>query len=152
LPELTSQHIAAIDEALGPFGYAEPAQRPECDPGVFVCDDRRGREYALGVLNGCADEMAQRRQPGRNDLLNVLSGRLGRYVARGWLTEDEAVTAMWNGCVANGLLADDGERQFWATFRSGFKYGLERPAPDPRQRTPDPAFAGRIRLKVGASK
>jgi hypothetical protein len=29
--------------------------------------------------------------------------------------------------VANGLVADDGERQYWATIRSGLSKGLERP-------------------------
>lgn len=145
LPELTPAHVAAIDEALRPFGYREPQPMPE-RPTTFVCSDARGREYALGVLHGCADELARQREPGRNSLLNVLSGRLGRYVARGWMSEDEAATAMWNGCVINSLTADDGERQFWATFQSGLRYGLRNLAPDPRERlTTNSAFASRIK-------
>ena len=30
--------------------------------------------------------------------------------------------------VANGLVADDGERQCWATIRSGLGAGLQQPA------------------------
>lgn len=144
LPELTPQHVEVINEALRPFGYREPERLPE-RPLTFVCDDKRGREYALGLLYGCADELACQREPGRNELLNIVVGRMGRCVARGWLSEDEAWVAAWNGCIENGLLADDGELQFRNTFASGLRYGLTRPMPDPRERLQsDPAFAARI--------
>jgi hypothetical protein len=29
--------------------------------------------------------------------------------------------------VANGLVADDGERQYWVTIRSGLRAGLQQP-------------------------
>jgi bifunctional DNA primase/polymerase-like protein len=145
LPELTREHIVAIDAALTPFGYREPVALPERDPATFVCSDARGREYGLGALYGCAAELAQC-ESGRNNLLNILAGRLGRCVARGWLSEQECWAACWNAGVRNGMISDNGERQFAATFRSGLVYGLSRPMPDPRERlTIDPAFAARIK-------
>jgi bifunctional DNA primase/polymerase-like protein len=144
LPELTPEHIAAIDSALAPFGYAEPKRLPE-RPATFECNDARGREYGLGALYGCADELAWC-SAGRNNLLNILAGRLGRCIARGWLSEQECWAALWNAGVANGMLSDNGEAAFAATFASGLAYGLTRPMADPQERlAADPVFAARIK-------
>jgi hypothetical protein len=35
---------------------------------------------------------------------------------------------LYAAAVANGLVADDGERQCWATIRSGLGAGLQQPA------------------------
>jgi hypothetical protein len=36
--------------------------------------------------------------------------------------------ALYGAAVANGLVADDGERQCWATIRSGLGAGLQEPS------------------------
>jgi hypothetical protein len=143
LPELTPEHIAATSEALRQFGYAEPKRLPE-QPATFVCDNKRGREYSLGVLRGVADELASLRS-GRNTCLNWASGRAFSHAARSWLSDAEIWSALWNAGVANGMIAENSESAFVATFRSGMRYGLAHPAADPPERlTADPALAARF--------
>ena len=36
--------------------------------------------------------------------------------------------ALYGAAVANSLVADDGERQCWATIRSGLGAGLQEPS------------------------
>jgi hypothetical protein len=133
LPELTPEHIEAIDAALARHGF-EPEPGPlERRAPLFECTDTRRREYALAALHGCAEELAAAQSGTRNAMLNALTYRLGRMAARGWLAEDEIGATMWAACLTNGL-AGDGEHQFRATFQSGLRAGLKRPAPDPRER------------------
>ena len=47
---------------------------------------------------------------------------------RGPLDLAEVEDALYAAAVANGLVADDGERQCWATIRSGLSAGLQKPA------------------------
>lgn len=150
LPELRPDHITAINEALRPFGYSEEVAVFERGPSeTLECSDVRGREHALAALNGCAAELAYTQEGSRNTVLNGIAYKLGRKVARGWLSVDEVCAALWAACIANGLLDDDGQGSVRATLWSGLTAGMKRPAPDPRERlSDDPEFAARIRLKV----
>ena len=49
------------------------------------------------------------------------------WVAAGALDQAEVEDALYAAAVANGLVADDGERQCWATIRSGLGAGLREP-------------------------
>jgi len=151
LPELLPEHIEAIDEALKPFGYVkEEFSEPERGPTAFECTDKRGREHSLGALHGCADELANAAPGGRNAKLNAVTFKLARKAGRGWLTEDEIGEAMWGACLHNGLIADDGPHAFRATFWSALRAGLQRPAPDPRERnsTINPQFTAGLRPRT----
>lgn len=152
LPELTQEHIDAIDAALTPFGYVQkPIPEPERDPSVFECSDRRGREYALAALHGCGNELARTAEGARNNTLNAIAYRLGRMAGRLWIDYDEIGVVLWNACCLNGSIADDGQDQFIATFNSGYRDGFRNPAPDPRERLKvDPEFAARIKLRGAA--
>lgn len=115
----------------------------------FKCNDKSGRPGALGTLRRCAEELAQAKLTTRNETLKAIAYKLGRCMARGWLSEDEVGGALWAACHSNGLINDDGEDRVRAIFWSGLNAGLKRPAPDPRERLkPDPAFAARIKLKI----
>jgi hypothetical protein len=56
------------------------------------------------------------RQGGRNDALN-----------HGALEQGDVEDELYAAAEHNGLVADDGGRQCWATIRSGLGTGLEQP-------------------------
>jgi hypothetical protein len=64
---------------------------------------------------------------GRNAALNHAAWTLGHWVAAGALEQGEVEDALYAAALANGLVADDGERQGWATIRSGLGAGLQEP-------------------------
>ena len=67
------------------------------------------------------DELAKTPSGGRNSALNHAAWTLDRWIAAGALEQTEVQEALYAAAVANGLVADDGERQCWATIRSGLK-------------------------------
>ena len=48
------------------------------------------------------------------------------WVAAGALDQALVEDALYAAAVVNGLVADDGERQSWATIRSGLSKGLQQ--------------------------
>lgn len=64
---------------------------------------------------------------GRNQKLNDTAFMLGGWGAYGAVSRDEAHASLADACVRNGLIEEDGERQFEATFESGWGDGLEAP-------------------------
>ncbi len=64
---------------------------------------------------------------GRNAALNRAAWTLGRWVAAGALELTEVEDALYDAAEQNGLVADDGDRQCWATVRSGLSAGLQQP-------------------------
>jgi hypothetical protein len=71
---------------------------------------------------------------GRNAALDHAAWTLGRWIAAGALEQADVEEALYAAAVANGLVADDGERQCWATMRSGLGKGprpIDLDADDP---------------------
>jgi hypothetical protein len=66
----------------------------------------------------------------RNTALNRAAWSLGRWVAAGALDQAIAEDQLYSAAQQNGLVADDGERQRWATIRSGIGAGLQSPRDD----------------------
>jgi hypothetical protein len=64
---------------------------------------------------------------GRNDALNRAAWTLGRWVAAGALEQRDVEDELYAAGEYNHLVADDGERQTWATIRSGLGAGLQQP-------------------------
>jgi hypothetical protein len=60
---------------------------------------------------------------GRNNALNHAAWTLARWIAAGALKQSDIEDALYSAAVRNGLLADDGQRQCWATIRSGLSAG-----------------------------
>ena len=58
-------------------------------------------------------------------------GRIGRMVARGWVSRSEAELRLLASAHACGLAADDGVRAAEKTIRSGLDAGSDDPHPDP---------------------
>ena len=64
---------------------------------------------------------------GRNAALNHAAWTLGRWVAAGALKQGDVENELYTAAEVNHLIADDGERQCWATIRSGLSAGLQQP-------------------------
>jgi hypothetical protein len=64
---------------------------------------------------------------GRNAALNHAAWTLGRWVESGKLEQREVEDGLDAAAEQTGLVADDGERQCWATIRSGLGAGLQDP-------------------------
>jgi hypothetical protein len=50
------------------------------------------------------------------------------WIATGGLEQSDVEDARYTAPVTNGLVADDGDRQCWATIRSGLGTGLREPS------------------------
>jgi hypothetical protein len=73
------------------------------------------------------DNLASMAPGGRNDALNRAAWTLGRWVTAGALEQAEVEDGLYDTAERNGLVADDGQRQVWATIRSGLSAGLQQP-------------------------
>ena len=92
-------------------------------------DRRRGEAYLTKLI----DELARVPAGGRNAALNKTAWKLGQWVAAGALDQGEVEDALY-AAEQNGLVADDGQRQCWATIRSGLGAGLREPVDLNRRR------------------
>jgi hypothetical protein len=89
-----------------------------------VSDDRRRAEaYMAQVL----ENLAKVAPGGRNATLNHAAWTLGRWIAAGALDQSNVEDGLYSAAQRNGVIADDGERQTWATIRSGLSAGLHEP-------------------------
>jgi hypothetical protein len=72
------------------------------------------------------DNLAGVQSGGRNAALNGAAWSLGRWVAAGGLEQTQVEDGLYATAERNGLVAADGQRQVWATIRSGLSAGLQR--------------------------
>jgi hypothetical protein len=72
-------------------------------------------------------QTAARPGPGRNNALTIAAWTLGDWIADGVLEQHDVEDALYAAAVRNGMVADDGQRQVWATIRSGLSAGLQQP-------------------------
>jgi AAA domain len=63
----------------------------------------------------------------RNDALNTAALLLAKLVAAGALVETEVRSALFNACVANKLVHDDGRDSVRRTIQSGYEAGINEP-------------------------
>ncbi len=93
-------------------------------------EDQRQRDlrhYALAALKSETEKLLSQPEGGRNNALNTAAFCLGQCVGSGWLTEDEAATALAGAADAVGL---DGA-EFERTFQNGLVAGIREPRPVP---------------------
>jgi len=64
---------------------------------------------------------------GRNAALNNAAWTLGSWVGAGGLELHQVEDELYEAAARNGLVADDGQRQCWATIRSGTSAGMRAP-------------------------
>jgi hypothetical protein len=130
IPAATHHPGPLLDPATLPELPPEPA-RPELrrSPTVSVLrqatdrDRRRGEAYMDTVIA----DLETTAPGGRNTTLNHAAWTIGRWVAAGALDQAEVEEELYAATEANGLIADDGQRQCWATIRSGLSAGLQQP-------------------------
>jgi hypothetical protein len=73
------------------------------------------------------DNLMSAAPSGRNAALNHAAWTLGHWVAAGALLQADVEDALYAAAECTGLVADDGQRQTWATVRSGLGAGLNAP-------------------------
>jgi hypothetical protein len=83
--------------------------------------------YANRALANACYELRRCEAGRRNHLLNVLAYKMGRLIVQGWISRERVESYLLKCCEANGLLADDGEKQCGATLASGIDAGMRRP-------------------------
>jgi hypothetical protein len=86
-------------------------------------DRRRGEAY----MDSLIASLEAAAPGGRNAALNRAAWTLGRWVAAGALAQSDVEDELYAAAECNGLVADDGARQCWATIRSGLSAGLQQP-------------------------
>jgi len=59
--------------------------------------------------------------------VNRAAWTLGRWVAAGALEQAAVEDGLYEAAERNGLVGDDGQRQVWATVRSGLSAGMRQP-------------------------
>jgi hypothetical protein len=87
--------------------------------------------YGAAALGREIEALAGTAPGGRNHALNRASFALHQLVAGGELDRIDVERALIGATAANGLLADDGQRQVLATIRSGARAGLAHPRSRP---------------------
>jgi hypothetical protein len=90
--------------------------------------DRHSHRGAGAASRTRRSHAHQKTRPGWNNALNHAAWTLGRWIAAGALEQSDVEEALYAAAVQNGLVADDGERQCWATIRSGSSAVLQKPA------------------------
>jgi hypothetical protein len=86
-------------------------------------DRRRSEAYMASVIANLEGTPPG----GRNAALNGAAWTLGRWIAAGALEQRDVEAALYAAAERNGLATDDGQRQTWATIRSGLSAGLQEP-------------------------
>ena len=87
----------------------------------------RETAYARAALDGAAREVASAGAGQRNNTLNAIAYRLGRMIARGWLSRDEVEVRLLAAAHENGLVQDDGGFATQRTISSGLDAGMSNP-------------------------
>jgi Bifunctional DNA primase/polymerase, N-terminal len=90
----------------------------------------REQAYAQAALEGVMAELAATGPGKRNEKLNAIAFRLGRMLARGWLTRAAVEGALLGAMHANGYVGEEGLAAAEATLRSGLAAGEKEPHPD----------------------
>lgn len=122
---------------------SEPARR-DTEPArpVLGAYNADGDAYAQKVMSREVDALAGTSTGGRNQTLNAVAYRLGRFVGAGRLEEHQVRKALLSACQANGLLKDDGASQVNKTIESGLSKGMQTPCYDGMERTDRAPWSG----------
>jgi hypothetical protein len=117
-----------------PFKPRDPKEEVPKEPGAAPrppsSPTLRQKKRAAAALQGNAAELATTQPGNRNNRLNVLSYRMGRFVSLGSITRQHVIEAFTAGCEANGLIQDDGIDSVMRTIKSGLDAGMKKPLED----------------------
>jgi hypothetical protein len=87
----------------------------------------RSGAYGAAALRAEIQILANAPKGYRNHQANKSAFSSFQLVAGGEISAAEAERALIEACIANGLWAEDGERQCLATIRSGARAGMQHP-------------------------
>lgn len=139
--EINPAHDRVVAEA--PFWLLERLREADQDQrGEMVTDTApvrpsgNWRAYVTAAVRAEAGTLA-RTAEGRNNQLNSSAFSLGTLGAHGLLDEETAWRALLEACGACGVLQEDGQYQCRATFRSGWRSGMQQPRDLPADRDLD---------------
>jgi hypothetical protein len=121
----------------------EPDPEPQPTPSRTTItankDDERVRRYVLAALEDEARTLATTSPGGRNEQANRSAFNVAGYLHTGAVTRDEIERALYDACVSNGLVSDDGPNSVERTIRSGIDAGVEKnPRDIPERDAPRP--------------
>ncbi len=124
-----------------PFKPRDPKEKVPNEPGAAPrpasSPTSRQKKRAAVALQGNAAELATTQPGNRNNRLNVLSYRMGRFVALGSITRQQVIEAFTAACEANGLILDDRIDSVMRTIKSGLAAGMKKPLEDIAARSSD---------------
>jgi hypothetical protein len=106
---------------------------PDCEFDFNVTPSRPTAyqtNYAKRALGNACYELRHCGEGRRDHLLNVLAYKMGRLIARGWITRERVESYLLKSCEACGLLTDDGLQQCRDTIDSGIRAGMKMPYHD----------------------
>jgi hypothetical protein len=109
-----------LDPSTLPPLPPEPRRTPGTPP-----QSRKGGGSPEAYMRQVLDNVATVAPGGRNAALNHAAWTLGRWVAAGKLGQSDVEDGLYAAAERCGLVADDGQRQSWATIRSGLAAGLQ---------------------------
>lgn len=120
--------LALCRELLGgmPEGPA-PKDAGTSSPCAVGPSGPRERAYAATALDRNAQELAATATGRRNDTLNAIAYRMGKFVAAGWIDRDVVEDALTDASDRCGLTDDDGDASVLRTLESGLSAGMKRP-------------------------
>jgi hypothetical protein len=112
--------------------YRPPGKQTQTPPagagnGAAAIIDRRTHAYCRKALGNARRELAACSEGERNNMLNIKALSLAHLAHYNAFTEIEARAALAAACAENGLIRDDGQQSFDATFASGWSTGLGEP-------------------------
>jgi hypothetical protein len=96
-------------------------------PVSATARSRKGGGSPEAYMRQVLDNVAKVAPGGRNAALNHAAWTLGQWVATGKLEQGDVEDGLYAAAERCGLVADDGQRQCWATIRSGLGAGLLQP-------------------------
>jgi len=142
------ENLAAVPPCPG-FVIAKIAERQQHHtphlriafkrPRLPVHDPRvRHIAYARAALMRSCDQLARTGEGSRNTTLNNIACAMGNLAHLGGFDEGQARAALHAACMTNGLIGEDGERSFAATFASGWTCGSASQRHPPERSNPLP--------------
>lgn len=120
-PEITPEHIAALEKVLAPWCPPMPVFVPKVVVGdAPIISDKRMHACAMGAVRRAVAHLSALSSD-RNIQLRIKARSLGKFVHHKVLTEDYVRDQLMAACVANQSKKKHGERQCLWTIASGFK-------------------------------
>jgi hypothetical protein len=106
---------------------AKHAAWDEPRPAAAATSDKRIHAWCRKALDEERGRLAGVGSGGRNRELNTAALKLGAVAHYGAFSRGEALAALEDACMRNGLIQDDGRHAFAATFASGWTAGEASP-------------------------